>query len=121
MTGDYDDDDNLLWLSLGTASPSSCFDDYNTFSIDERLISFLSNSTNYACFLGEVIDFFDGSSVSPLEEASVVLENSLLDDEMILQEDLKEEKEIITWLVNSIKNDFEDTIENIDSRPRICD
>ncbi|KAM7465425.1 hypothetical protein LguiB_012987 [Lonicera macranthoides] len=85
--------------------------------MDEGLISFQSNSINSACFSGEVIDIFDGSSVSPLEEASMVLENTLLDDEMILHEDLKEEEEeeVITWLMNSIENDFPD------SRPRIRD
>ncbi|XP_059632881.1 uncharacterized protein LOC132275417 [Cornus florida] len=111
--GIWPDDDKCMWLSSGSMSPSSCFDDYrfSTFldlSLDEWLVSLLSISANSGVFLGSTVSFYDGSRVNPIEEAFLLLERTSFDEDRTLQEDLNEE-EVVTWLVSSIGNDLTDS------------
>ncbi|KAI8004938.1 hypothetical protein LOK49_LG08G02064 [Camellia lanceoleosa] len=111
------DGDKYMWLSSGTMSPPSCFDDQR-FSVlldlspdDQWLVVPVPNSSP---LLGKDTIFFDGSKVNPIEEASLVLERTSLDAEKIFHEDLKEdeEEEIVSWLSSSISNERTDWERN---------
>ncbi|GJR58597.1 hypothetical protein Tco_1500759 [Tanacetum coccineum] len=54
-----------------------------------------------------MITFFDGSRVNPIKEASLFLDQIryLDDDGAILEENVKEDQEVVSWLVPSIKNE----------------
>lgn len=96
-------DDSCRWLSSGNTSPSCCFDDkifanLLELSLDDWLVSVLifCNNSSSPVF-GRATSFFDGSSVTPLEEASSILTSS--SEEEIFDE------EITTWLMNSLEAD----------------
>ncbi|KAI3688381.1 hypothetical protein L1987_82093 [Smallanthus sonchifolius] len=97
---------NCTWLSIGNASsPSSCYKDYGLFGymdlkIDAWFISLLSTpSPTSDALLNTKVAFFDGSRVNPMEEASLILDQTkVLDDDVVFQESLEEE--VVSWLQN---------------------
>lgn len=121
----WPDDDKSMWLSFGSSSPSSCFEEYRLSSfLDPSLEEFLtplkSKSELSGFFLSKAITLFDGSRVSPIEEALLVLDKTPSEEETVLQEELKEE-EVVTWLIPSSGNNFSDSSVTIsESAESLC-
>ncbi|XP_057958787.1 uncharacterized protein LOC131151564 [Malania oleifera] len=105
------DEDNSMWLSSNCMSPSSPFDGDRLY-IDEWLVSRLSISRSCHPLLGKEVAIFDGSVINSLEDASLVLEKTILDAEKILQEDLRE-GEIVTWVPGMRENDESATYSSL--------
>ncbi|KAG6767587.1 hypothetical protein POTOM_028797 [Populus tomentosa] len=91
-------DDQCMWLTSDSSSPAYFFEEYRLssslhVSVDEWMISWLSTLANSYVHLDKASFISDKSIVlNPEEDASP--ERTEPDFEMILQEDLKEEKRL---------------------------
>ncbi|KAJ0973002.1 hypothetical protein J5N97_020961 [Dioscorea zingiberensis] len=116
------DQRDCVWLSSGCKFPSflrhdGSLDSWN-LSLSVQFSSMLSLSANSCECLesGKEFCIFDGSRISPMEEASLVLDRTQEDSN---EKELEEEEDIVIWLNNSVENEVKDysvrCTESIDS------